>query len=138
MYSEDKTKCFTFFGDPNSILTLEITMFWVFSFYLKVRFAQRPILKRVIYFFYFIIILYHFSLFFFNGLNTIDQLLDSFVLGSICFLLPQIFSEKINKSLILPILNDQLIENQKTIFNFIWFVIVSNYLIFDRFSYNLD
>lgn len=85
---------------------------WIFYFYSKVLFKNQKLLVLVARAVVLTLVVIYSCLIFANGINSIDYVIDSWLISSIIFIFFELYTFKIIDDYILPVLTDTIIENQ--------------------------
>lgn len=85
---------------------------WIFYFYSKVLFKNQKLLVLVARAVVLTLVVIYSCLIFVNGINSIDYVIDSWLISSIIFIFFELYTFKIIDDYILPVLTDTIIENQ--------------------------
>lgn len=107
-----KLYCSKFYGSPNIQLCLLIMVNWIYFFYSKILFKNQKKLLLVTRTTVLALVVTYSCLIFLNGINSIDYVIDSWLISTIIFIFFEIYTFKIIDDYIQPILTDTIIENQ--------------------------
>jgi hypothetical protein len=72
---------------------------------------------------------------FLAGINSVDYIIFSWLFSLVVFSFIEFYSYRIFDELLLPFINDQIVENQTAFFSLIWNLILSNLVIYSGFAY---
>lgn len=106
-----KLYCAKYYGSPNTQLCLLVMVNWIFYFYSKILFKNLKSLMVIARSIVLALVVIYSCLIFLNGINSIDYVIDSWLISSIIFIFFEIYSFKIIDDYIMPILTDTIIEN---------------------------
>lgn len=112
-----------------------ITIALIFHMFLSSYFIKKKNLKLVMQGTNLGLIFLYSSMLFFAGINSIDYIIFSWLFSLLVFSFIEFYSYRIFDELLLPFINDQIVENQTAFFSLIWNLILSNLFIYSGFAY---
>lgn len=111
---------------------------WIFYFYSKVLFKNQKLLVFVARAVVLTLVVIYSCLIFLNGINSIDYVIDSWLISSIIFIFFELYTFKIIDDYILPVLTDTIIENQGQFFQLLWFFVFFNLALYSLYNWGAN